>query len=75
MDNQVTIALDAVTGNLLIALGPMKIALAPRDALGLMAGLASMLAQHPQVQQRPDPQVLVASCLPRIAGGIDFNGS
>jgi len=75
MDNQITIALDATTGNLLIALGPMKVALAPPDALGLMAGMAAALAQHSQVQQRSEPQILVAGCLSRLVEGIDLNGS
>ena len=74
MDNQINLALDSETGHLLMGLGPLRVALAPRDALAVMAGMASLLAQHQQLQLKPEPQILVAGCMPQLSGGIDING-
>lgn len=74
MEQQVQIAIDANTGNIFIAIGPtIKFALDPRSALGFIAALSTVLAQHPQVQPQPEPQILVAGVLPRLAGGINFD--
>ena len=71
---QVQIAIDANNGNILIAIGPtIKFGMDPRSALGFMAALSTVLAQHPQVQPKAEPQILVAGVLPRLAGGINFD--
>ena len=75
IEQQVQIAIDTNTGNILVAIGPMiKFALDPKSALGFMAAISTVLAQHPQVQPRPEPQILIAGALPRLAGGIDLDG-
>jgi hypothetical protein len=75
MENQVQIAIDAGTGNILIAVGPMmRFALDIQSALGFMAGLSTVLAQHPRVQPKPGPQILIAGALPQLADSINPDG-
>ena len=75
MEQQVQIAIDARDGNILVAIGPMiKFGMDLKSALGFMAALSTVLAQHPQVQPQPEPSILIAGCLPRLAGGIEFDG-
>jgi hypothetical protein len=74
MDGQILIAIDADSGNILLGVGPMKVVMSLRDALRFVACMSDVLAKHPQVQPRPEPQILVAGVLPRMAGGIDFDG-
>ena len=51
MEQQVQIAIDARDGNILVAIGPMiKFGMDLKSALGFMAALSTVLAQHPQVQ-------------------------
>ena len=72
--DQVQIGIDPENGNILVAVGPiMKFAMDPRSALAFMAGLATVLSQHPQVQPKPQPQILIAGTLPQLAGGIGFD--
>lgn len=74
MEEQIQIAIDSNTGDIFIAIGPMiKFALDLRSALRFMAALSTILSQHPQVQPKAEPQILVAGVLPRLAGGINFD--
>jgi hypothetical protein len=75
MENQIQIGIDPVTNNILVAIGPMiKFAMDARSALGFMAGLSTVLSQHPQLQPKPGSQILIAGALPQLAGGINLDG-
>jgi hypothetical protein len=74
MEQQLTVAIDSHGGNILIALGQVRIVMSPKDAISFIACLGTVLAQHPQLQPAPASQILVASALPAIAGGINLDG-
>lgn len=75
MESQINIGIDAASGNIVVSIGPgIGFAMSPCDALKFMAGLTTILAQHPQLQPRQERQILVAGYLPQLAGGIDLGG-
>jgi hypothetical protein len=73
-ESQLAVMIEPESGNVLIALGQIRISMVPRDALSFIACMGTVLAQHPQLQPKPAPQILVASALPALAGGINIDG-
>jgi hypothetical protein len=73
-ENQLTVMIEPESGNILIALGQIRISMIPRDAISLMVCVGTVLAQHPQLQPKAAPQIFVATALPAIAGGINLDG-
>jgi hypothetical protein len=73
-EQQLMVGIDDPSGNIVIALGPMRIAMTPKDATSFIACIGTVLAQHPQLQPKPASQILIAGALPTLAGGINLDG-
>jgi hypothetical protein len=71
---QLMVGIDNASGNIMIVIGQMTIAMTPQDVSNFIAALATKVAEHPQLQPRPASHIVVASALPAIAGGINLDG-
>lgn len=65
--NQLQGAIDSNTGNILVTLdGKILFGLAPNDAMVFVAGIISLISQHPQLQPKPAPRIVIANEVPDL---------
>lgn len=72
---QINIRFDAESGMMLLDFGnEIKIAIHPKDALALAAGLAGTIAQIPALQPAAQPQLVIAGSMPQFGGRLNGRG-
>ncbi len=69
---ELSAGIDANSGNIIVLLGGNVVfGLGPRETLGFAAALLQLVAQHPQLQPKPEPQIVIAGSIPDFGGRLN----